>query len=55
MKTFEDEEVNPDEEEGNYLDPVFEEGKEWSVDLTLGGESSSGCFPNSEEEEWTSG
>ena len=56
MKTFEDEdnddfnEVNLDEEEGNWLDSAFKEGEELSGDLKLGSRSSFGWFLNLEEE-----
>ena len=43
---LEDEKINPDEEEGNWLDSVFEEGEKWLGDLDLGGGCSFGLFPN---------
>ena len=42
MDTFEHEEVNIDEEEGNWLDSVFKEGVESSDDLNSGGGCSFG-------------
>ena len=50
MKPFEDEEVKLDEEEGNWLDSVFEESEESLGDLNSGGGSSFGLLKNSAEE-----
>ena len=52
MKNFEDEEVKLDEEEVNWLDSFFGEGKESLGNINSGGKCSFEWFPNSEEEEW---
>ena len=36
MKNFEDKEVKFDEEEGNWLDPLFKEGEESLGDIKSG-------------------